>query len=76
MKTKLLSTIAHTVNLFFHRNLHEKHLQLATNKYNEKAHRIVKGRLQNEPVRSWSFPFKYVPDDPNNFVNIPEPVPI
>merc|ERR1719259_233580 len=52
------------------------HMQWGTHKYNEKAVRLAKERTQNAPIRSWSFPFKYVPDDPNNFVDIPEPVPI
>jgi len=54
----------------------EKHLQSATFKYYQKAVLMAKEHLENEPIRSWSFPFKYVPDDPNNFVNIPEPVAI
>jgi len=54
----------------------EKHLQSGTNKYNQKAVRLAKEHLTEEPIRSWSYPFKYVPDDPNNFVNIPEPVSI
>jgi len=53
-----------------------KHLQSGTLKYNQKAVKLAKEHLVNEPIRSWSFPFKYVPDDPNNFVNIPEPIPI
>jgi len=51
-------------------------LQNAIRKYNEVAIRIAKERITNEPIRPWSFPFKYVPDDPNNFVSIPDPLSI
>jgi len=54
----------------------QKHHQSGAYKYNQLAVRVAKEHLAREPIRSWSFPFKYVPDDPNNFVNIPEPVPI
>jgi len=56
--------------------MYEKDMQFVTHKYNQQAIRLAREHLTNEPIRPWSFPFKYVPDDPNNFVSIPDPVPI
>merc|ERR1711990_954184 len=51
-------------------------LQAKTFKYNQDAFRVAKGQLENQPIRRWSFQYKYDAGDPRNFVEIPAAVSI
>jgi hypothetical protein len=53
-----------------------KDLQAKTFKYNQDAFRVAKGQLENQPIRRWSFQYKYDAGDPRNFVEIPAAVSI
>lgn len=38
--------------------------------------RTAREHVENQHIRDWTYQFKYNPEDPNNFVPIPEGVPI